>query len=68
MNTATLHYYKHFRAHQLKTWDRESNSGGGAWPGNHASAALKSARAHLNFMKRMEAYCAPSKRSRKTKG
>ena len=62
MNAAIAHYYRRTRAHQMATWDRADNSGGGAWPGEHASAALQSARAHLNFMKRMEAYCAPKKR------
>ncbi len=61
---ALVHHYRHFRAHQLKTWDRADNSGGGAWPGEHANAALRSARAHLNFVKRMEGYCAPKKRAK----
>lgn len=65
MNAAVLHHYRYFRAHQLRTWDRRDNSGGGAWPGEHASCAFQSARAHLNFMKRMEAYCAPKKRRAK---
>ena len=25
MNAATLHHYRHFRAHQMATWDRENN-------------------------------------------
>lgn len=62
MNTAVAHYYRQTRAHQWKHWDRSDNSGGGAWPGEHARAALLSARAHVNFMKRMEVYCAPKKR------
>ena len=32
MNAAVLHHYRHFRKHQLATWDRRDNSGGGAWP------------------------------------
>ncbi len=65
MNTALAHYYRRFRAHQLATWDRDGNSGGGASPGEHASAAYCSARAHLNFMERMKVYCAPKKRRAK---
>lgn len=64
MDNAVLHHYRHFRRHQLATWHKDSNSGGGAWPGEHAAAALRSARMHLNFMKRMERYTAPAKRRR----
>ena len=65
MNRTLAHHYRHFRAHQLKTWHKDSNSGGSAWPGEHALSAYMSARSHLAFMKRMEAYCAPKKRRAK---
>lgn len=65
MDTAVLHYYRRFRAHQMATWHRDSNSGGGAWPGEHAAAAYQSARAHMNFMKRMERYTKPTRRKRR---
>ena len=63
--TPLEHWYRHFRAHQMATWHRESNSGGSAWPGCHAEAALRGARMHLNFAKRMEKYTKPSRKKRR---
>jgi len=65
MNAALLTEYRKARAHQLATWSASNNSGGGAWPGCHASAALKAARMHLNFLQRMKQYTAPTKRRAK---
>jgi hypothetical protein len=65
MDRAIAHYFRRTRTHQQATWDKANNSGGGAWPGEHAAAALQSARAHKHFMERMEKYCAPKKRRAK---
>ncbi len=62
MQASVLHHYKKFRTHQLATWDRSDNSGGGAWPGEHAAVALRSARAHVHFLKRLKGYCQPSRK------
>jgi hypothetical protein len=64
MNTATAHHYRRFRAHQMATWSRDSNSGGSAWPGSHAIAAYNSARSHLHFMERMKEYTKPTPKRR----
>ncbi len=67
MNRALAHHYKHFRAHQLATWHPDSNSGGSAWPGEHAANALQSARRHVNFMERMKEYTKPTRKRRAKK-
>ncbi len=64
VSPAIVHHYRHFRAHQWATWDRDGNSGGGAWPGEHASCAYWDARRHLHFMKRLEEYLRPKKKRR----
>jgi len=56
MDENLLHHYRRFRQHQ------SDHGGGGAWPGEHALTAYKSARAHVFFMQRLGADLAESKR------
>ena len=56
MDENLRHHFRRFRQHQA------DNDGGGAWPGEHAMTALRSARAHIHFMKRLGAYLAASKK------
>jgi hypothetical protein len=62
MTPAIAHHYKRTRAHQMATWDRYNNSGGSAWPGEHAIAAYNSARAHIYFLQRLKEMTKPKKR------
>lgn len=62
MNTALLHHYKRFRAHQIATYgnsglhikgvDQRQYTGGGAVYQYHARAAYNSARLHIHFMQK----------------
>lgn len=57
MNTVLLHHYRAARAHQRATYGsktvypsgRTEFTGGGAWYGHHALAALNCARGQIHF-------------------
>lgn len=63
MESALLHHYKRFRAHQMDTYgksglhingvDQNQYTGGGAVYQYHARAAYNSARLHIHFMKKI---------------
>jgi hypothetical protein len=59
MNANLLHHYRRFRQHQAE------HDGGGAWPGEHALCAYRSARSHIHFLERLSADVASSKRRSK---
>jgi hypothetical protein len=46
-----IHYYRQARRHQLETYSAERGTGGGAYPGCHAEAAINSARGQIHLRK-----------------